>query len=44
MKTKPTDSVPWHEAYSEYSEGQLIGTALAGAQNLIVKEVIFFPY
>jgi hypothetical protein len=26
------DSVPWREAYHEYSEGQLIGKALAGAR------------
>ena len=26
------DSVPWREAYPEYSEGQLIGKALAGAR------------
>ena len=25
-----SDSVPWREAYPEYSEGQLIGKALAG--------------
>ena len=27
-----SDSVPWREAYPEYSEGQLIGKALAGAR------------
>jgi transcriptional regulator with XRE-family HTH domain len=27
-----TDSVSWREAYPEYSEGQLIGKALAGAR------------
>jgi transcriptional regulator with XRE-family HTH domain len=27
-----TDSIPWWEAYPEYSEGQLIGKALAGAR------------
>jgi hypothetical protein len=26
------DSTPWREAYPEYSEGQLIGKALAGAR------------
>ena len=26
------DSVPWREAYPEYSEGQIIGKALAGAR------------
>jgi hypothetical protein len=26
------DFVPWREAYPEYSEGQLIGKALAGAR------------
>jgi len=26
------DSVPWREAYPEYSEGQLIGKALAGTR------------
>jgi hypothetical protein len=24
------DSIPWREAYPEYSEGQLFGKALAG--------------
>jgi hypothetical protein len=27
-----SDSVPWREAYPEYSEGQLIGKALAGVR------------
>jgi ribosome-binding protein aMBF1 (putative translation factor) len=27
-----SDSVPWREAYPEYSEGQLVGKALAGAR------------
>ena len=27
-----SDSVPWREAYPEYSEAQLIGKALAGAR------------
>ena len=27
-----SNSVPWREAYPEYSEGQLIGKALAGAR------------
>jgi DNA-binding XRE family transcriptional regulator len=27
-----SDSVPWRDAYPEYSEGQLIGKALAGAR------------
>jgi DNA-binding XRE family transcriptional regulator len=27
-----SDSVPWREAYPEFSEGQLIGKALAGAR------------
>lgn len=27
-----SDSVPWHDAYPEYSEARLIGKALAGAR------------
>ncbi len=27
-----SDSVPWRDAYPEYSEGQLIGKALVGAR------------
>ena len=29
---KNTDSIPWREAYPEYSEQQLIGKALSGAR------------
>ena len=29
---KIVDPLPWREAYPEYSEGQLIGKALAGAR------------
>ena len=28
----PNDSVPWREAYPEYSEGELSGKALAGSR------------
>ena len=30
--TDASDSVPWREAYPEYSEAQIIGKALAGAR------------